>query len=210
MAELKRQLAALEYDQPGSWTIVKKGRHSNLLKNCSPSFKSTVFSPPDAQVEEQRIIQVEPEDQKTSGRATRKTQAIGKVSFASIAPCKGRVPEGAKPFEAQTLMTDMRSAEEAKFEHDDTDPESPAKTSCATDKQELSRSREIPRENDTSTGGHCMRESLLAVSAVVSPRNQTGSTELNVKHLIRASPFAAVETSATDPQSQQESHQNFP
>ena len=122
-------------------------------------------------MDEQQIIQVEPEDQKTSGRATRKTQAIIKVSFVSRAPCKGRVSKGAKPFETHTFMTDMRSVKEDKFEHNDTKTESPAKTSGAAEKQELGRSKEIPLENDSITGGHCIRESPFAASVAVSLRN---------------------------------------
>ena len=145
-----------------------------MKKLRPPSFKS-IFFWPDAQVKKQRIIQVEPEDQKTSGRATRKTQAIGKVSSASTATCKGWVPE------------------------------SPVKASGASDKQKLGRSREIPRENNTRTGGHCIWESPLVTNVAVFLRNQTGSTESNVKHLIRASPFAAFETSTTAPQNQHKS-----
>ena len=82
-----------------------------------PPLQTTVFSPPDAQVKWQRIIQVELGDPRTSGRATTKTQAIGTVSGVSKAPLRENVPEAANPFEAQAQMINLRSAEEAKIEH---------------------------------------------------------------------------------------------
>ena len=74
------------------------------------------------------------------------------------------------------------------------------------DKRVLGRSRETPREADTNAEQHCIRESLFAPGADVSPRSPTGSTISVGEHLIRASSFAAVKTGTTNP-NQQETQQ---
>ena len=78
------------------------------------------------------------------------------------------------------------------------------------DDQVPGMSREIPQGINTSTGQHCIQESLFAPNAVVSPQNPTGSIHSHGKYLIRAILFANVETDMTDPPHQQEAQQKVP